>query len=201
MIRGVGVADYQWLKAEYGFRDEQLKLYTYNPQPFLADKRSAMQSYVTSEPYGIEQAAGFKPKVFLLADRGYDTYAATIETRKKLIAERPSTAQRFIEASIIGWYGYLYGDNAAANALIMKDNPDISGDGIAYAVARMKEHGIVDSGDALKLGIGAMTEARVESFFEKMVTAGVQKPSIDWRQAIDTRFVNKGLGKELHKAG
>jgi NitT/TauT family transport system substrate-binding protein len=197
-----GVASYfQWLKADYGFRDDQVKSYTFNPQPFLADKHSAMQGYVTSEPFSIEQKAGFKPKLFLLTDQGYDTYASTIETRRQLVVERPQTAQRFVEASIIGWYNYLYGDNAAANALIKKDNPELSDAGIAFAIARMKEYGIVDSGRSLDLGIGAMTEEKVEHFFNKMVRSGVQKHTTNWRQAIDTRFINKGVGQELRNAG
>ena len=197
-----GVASYfQWLKADYGFRDDQVKLYNFNPQPFLADKRSAMQGYVTSEPFSIEQKAGFKPKVFLLTDQGYDTYASTIETRKQVVIERPQTAQRFVEASITGWYNYIYGDNGAANALIKKDNPELSDASIAFAIAQMKEYGIVDSGSSLDLGIGTISESRVENFFSKMVKAGVQKPTTDWRRAIDTRFVNKGFGKELRKAG
>lgn len=197
-----GIASYfQWLKADYGFRDEQVKLYTFNPQPFLADTRSAMQGYVTSEPYSIEQMAGFKPKVFLLTDQGYDTYASTIETRRQLIVERPQTAQRFVDASIIGWYNYIYGDNEAGNALMKKDNPELSDSGIAFAIARLKEYGIVDSGRALDFGIGAITAEKVENFFNKMVKAGVQKPTTSWRQAIDTRFVNKGIGKELRRAG
>jgi NitT/TauT family transport system substrate-binding protein len=197
-----GVASYfQWLKADYGFRDDQVRPYTFNPQPFLADKHSAMQGYVTSEPFSIEQKAGFKPKLFLLTDQGYDTYASTIETRRQLVVERPQTAQRFVEASIIGWYNYLYGDNAAANALIKKDNPELSDAGIVFAIARMKEYGIVDSGRSLDLGIGAMTEEKVEQFFNEMVRSGVQKPTTDWRQAIDTRFVNQGVGQELRKAG
>ena len=197
-----GVASYfQWLKADYGFRDDQVRPYTFNPQPFLADKHSAMQGYVTSEPFSIEQKAGFKPKLFLLTDQGYDTYASTIETRRQLVVERPQTAQRFVEASIIGWYNYLYGDNAAANAFIKKDNPELSDAGIVFAIARMKEYGNVDSGRSLDLGIGAMTEEKVEQFFNEMVRSGVQKPTTDWRQAIDTRFVNQGVGQELRKAG
>jgi len=159
-----------------------------------------MQGYVTSEPFSIEQKAGFRPTVFLLADQGYDTYASTIETRKQLVIERPQTAQRFVEASIIGWYNYIYGDNGAGNSLIKKDNPELSDAGIAFAIARMKEYGIVDSGSSLDLGIGAISEERVENFFGKMVKAGVQKPTTDWRQAIDTSFVNRGR-KELRKPG
>jgi NitT/TauT family transport system substrate-binding protein len=200
-IAQTGVATFwRWMKAEYGFRDEQVKPYTFNSQPFLADKRSAMQGYLTSEPYAIEAVAGFAPKVFLLADAGFDPYSTTIETRRALITERPQTVHRFVEASIIGWYNYLYADNAAANALIRRENPDMGADKIAYAIAKMKEHGIVDSGDTLRLGIGAMSEERMGGFFDKMVRVGLAKASTDWRQAFDPRFVNKGLGRELRPA-
>jgi NitT/TauT family transport system substrate-binding protein len=190
-----GVASYfQWLKADYGFDEKRVRPYTFNPQPFLADKRSAMQGYITSEPFAIEKQAGFKPKLFLLADQGFDAYSTLIETRRDLVAKRPDLVQRFVDASIVGWSNYLHGDNRAANALIRKQNPEMPEDLLAYSVAAMKEHGIVDSGDAVKLGIGAMTEARIKSFFDKMVRAGVVKVSVDWRRAFTTQFVNKRVG-------
>ena len=193
-----GVASYfQWLKADYGFDERRVKPYTFNPQPFLADKRSAMQGYITSEPFAIEQRAGFKPRLFLLADQGFDAYSTLIETRRDLIAKRPDLVQRFVDASIVGWYNYLYRDNRAANALIRKHNPEMPEALLAYAVNAMKEHGIVDFGDARKLGIGAMTEARMKSFFDKMARAGVVKPALDWRRAFTTQFVNKRVGMDL----
>ena len=193
-----GAATYfQWLKADYGFDERRVRPYTFNPQPFLADKRSAMQGYITSEPFAIEKQAGFKPKLFLLADQGFDAYSTLIETRRELVAKRPGLVQRFVDASIVGWSNYLHGDNRAANALIRKQNPEMPEDLLAYSVAAMKEYGIVDSGDAAKLGIGAMTEARIKSFFDKMVRAGVIKASVDWRRAFTTQFVNKKVGIEL----
>jgi NitT/TauT family transport system substrate-binding protein len=193
-----GVASYfQWMKQEFGFREQQIKPYTFNPQPFLADKRSAMQGYVTSEPYAIETQGGFKPKIFLLADYGFDSYSTLIETRRDLVQNRAGTVQRFVNASIIGWYNYLYGNNAAANARIKRDNPEMTDERIGYSIAKMKEYGIVDSGDALKLGIGAMTDARMKSFFDKMLRAGVVKPDIDYRKSYTLQFVNKGVGLDL----
>jgi NitT/TauT family transport system substrate-binding protein len=188
---------FQWLKADYGFREEQVRPYTFNPQPFLADKRSAMQGYVTSEPYAIETQGGFKPKIFLLADYGFDAYSTLIETRREILEKQPDVARRFVEASIIGWYNYLYGDNKAANALIRKDNPEMTDALISYSVGKLKEYGMVDSGDTLKLGIGAMTDARMDSFYAKMTKAGVVKAGLDIRKAYTTQFVNKGLGLEL----
>jgi NitT/TauT family transport system substrate-binding protein len=193
-----GVASYfQWLKADYGFDERKVKPYTFNPQPFLADKRSAMQGYVTSEPYAIEKAAGFKPKVFLLADQGFDAYSTLIETRRELVDKRPDFVQRFVDASIIGWYNYLYGDNRPGNALIKRENREMTDELLAYSVAKMKEYGIVDSGDTTSLGIGAMTDARYRSFFQKMVRAGVTKASLDPTKGYTLQFVNKKVGIEL----
>jgi NitT/TauT family transport system substrate-binding protein len=193
-----GLASYfQWLKAEYGFSDAQVKPYTSNPQPFLADKRSAMQGYVTSEPFAIEREAGFKPKVFLIADHGFNGYSTLIETRRDLVERRPDLVQRFVDASIIGWYNYLYGDNRQANALIKRHNPEMTDELIAYSLAKMKEYGIVDSGDTAVLGIGAMTDARMESFHGKMLRAGVVKASIELSRAYTLRFVNKKVGLDL----
>jgi NitT/TauT family transport system substrate-binding protein len=193
-----GVATYfQWLKADYGFRDDQVKPYTFNPQPFLADKRSAMQGYVTSEPFAIEQQGKFKPKIFLLADQGFSAYSTLIETRRDMVEKKPDLVQRFVDASIVGWYNYIYGDNRAANALIKSQNPEMTDALLAYSVAKMKDYGIVDSGDAKTLGIGAMTQARMQDFFDKMVRAGVVKAALDYRKAYTLQFVNKKVGLDL----
>ena len=120
-----------------------------------------------------------------------------IETRRELVEKKPDLVQRFVDASIIGWYNYLYGDNAPANALIKRQNPEMTDELLAYSVAKMKEYGIVDSGDALTLGIGAMTDARMKDFFDKMVRAGVAKPGLDYRKSYTLQFVDKKVGLDL----
>ena len=188
---------FQWLKSEYGFSESKVKPYNFNPQPFIVNKQSAMQGYVTSEPFAIEKAAGFKPNVTLLADYGFNTYSTLIETRRELIDKKPDLVQRFVDASIIGWYNYLYGNNAAANAMIKKLNPEMTDELLSYSIAKMKEYGIVDSGESLKNGIGAMSDERIASFFDKMVRAGVVRRDIDYRQGYTLRFANKGVGLNL----
>jgi NitT/TauT family transport system substrate-binding protein len=198
LVSKEGITTYfQWLKSEYGFNESKVKPYTFNPQPFIVDKKSAMQGYVTSEPFAVEKAAGFKPDIFLLADYGFNTYSTLIETRRELVEKKPDLVQRFVDASIIGWYNYLYGDNAAANAMIKKLNPEMTDELLSYSIDKMKEYGIVDSGDSLKNGIGAMSDERMASFFDKMVRAGVVRSDIDFRQAYTLRFVNKGVGLDL----
>jgi NitT/TauT family transport system substrate-binding protein len=193
-----GMATYfQWLKSEYGFDETKVKPYTFNPQPFLADRKSAMQGYVTSEPFAVEKEANFKPTIVLLADNGFNTYSTLIETRQELVESKPDLVQRFVDASVIGWYNYIYGDNSAGNALIKKLNPDMTDELLKYSVEKMKEYGIVDSGDTLKNGIGAMTDDRMASFFDKMVKAGVVKGSIEYRSSYTLRFVNKAVGLDL----
>ncbi len=193
-----GIATYyQWLKADFGFSEARVKPYTFNPQPFLADKGSAMQGYVTSEPYAVETEGHFKPQVFLLADHGFNAYSTLIETRRDLVEQKPDLVQRFVDASVIGWYNYIYGDNKPGNDLIKKGNPEMTDALLAYSVAKMKEYGIVDSGDTATLGIGAMTDARMKSFFDKMVRAGVVKGSIDLNRAYTLAFVNKRVGIDL----
>ncbi|MGE0564864.1 MAG: ABC transporter substrate-binding protein [Pseudolabrys sp.] len=193
-----GMAGYfQWLKRDFGFDETKVKPYTFNPQPFLADKQSAMQGYVTSEPFAVEQIGKFKPKIFLLADQGFGPYSTLIETRRDLVEMNPDLVQRFVDASMIGWYNYLYGDNKAANDLIKKHNPEMTDALIVYSIAKMKDFGIVDSGDSLTLGIGAMTDARMKAFFDSMQRAGVVKAGLDYRKAYTTRFVNKKVGLNL----
>jgi len=193
------VTYFQWLKQTYGFNETKVKPYTFNAQPFLADRNSAMEGYVTSEPYAIEKKAHFKPVVFLLADHGFNSYSTLIETRRDLVEKNPDLVQRFVDASAIGWYHYLYGDPKPGNAAIKKQNPEMTDDQLAYSIAKMKEDGIVDSGDTLKLGIGAMTDARWASFYDKMVKAGVVKTGLDYKRGYTLKFVNKGVGVDLRR--
>ncbi len=188
------VSAWRWLKQSHGFHDDRLKNYAFNSGPFIADRKSIQQAYVTSEPYAIEKLAGFKPNVFLLADHGYDSYGTTIETRADLIEKNPGLVQRFVDASIIGWRHYLHGDNAAANAAIKRDNPDITDGQLAYSIAAMRDHGIVDSGDAATLGVGAITNERLDKFYASMVAAGVLPSGLDYRKGYSLRFIGKKVG-------
>lgn len=188
---------YQWMIAQYGFTEEQRKPYTFNPAPFLADKNVGMQGYLSSEPYLIEKEGGFEPDVFLIADAGYSSYATTVETMAETIEKHPEQVECFVNGSILGWYNFLYGDNTAARELIVADNPEMTNDKIDYAIGKIIDNGIVLSGDAEKLGIGVITDAKVEDFYNKMVAAGVIDAELDFTSAYTTEFVGKGLGMEL----
>jgi NitT/TauT family transport system substrate-binding protein len=189
-----------FLRAKFGFVDTQIRPYTFQLAPFLLDKTLIQQGYVTSEPYAVETQGGFKPKIFLLADAaGYKSYATLVETTTKLIETNPGLVQRFVDATIEGWYAYIYGDPAPANALIKKDNPDMTDAQIAYSIAKMKEYGIVDSGDSKTLGIGAMTNARWKAFFDAYAAVGLYPKDLDYKKAYTLQFVNKKHDLEAAK--
>ncbi|MEQ8817989.1 MAG: ABC transporter substrate-binding protein [Thalassobaculum sp.] len=193
--KGGQITFWQWLKKAYGFSDEQIRPYTFNPAPFIANKDWGQQGYVTSEPFAVERVGGFVPRVFLLADNGYASYSTTVETSWKLVDENPDLVQRFVDATALGWVNYLYGDHRAADELIKRDNPDISDDQLAYSIAKMKQYGIVDSGDTETLGINAMTDARWQSFYRFAVDAGLYRDGLPLAERGYTlRFVNKGVG-------
>jgi NitT/TauT family transport system substrate-binding protein len=187
-----------FLKAKYGYTDDQIRTYDFSIVPFLANKNAVQQGYLTSEPHLIEKADG-TPNVFLIADAGYTGYASLLAVSQKLIDEKPDLVQRFVDASIEGWYSYVYGDPTPANTLIKKDNPEENDDLLGYAVTKMKEYGIVDSGDSVEKGVGAMTDARWSSFFDMMSGEGLYPKDMDYHKAYTLRFVDKRVGMELKK--
>ncbi len=187
------IGSWVFLKSKFGYTDDQIRPYTFSVAPFLADPKAIQQGYLSSEPFTIE-AQGVKPVVLLLADAGYSSYGSLIQTSDKLVQEKSDLVQRFVDASIEGWYSYLYADPAPANELIKRDNPEMTDALLAYGIAKIKEYGIVDSGDAKTSGIGAMTEARWQDFFIAMSEAGVYPKDLDFRKAFTLKFVNKKVG-------
>jgi len=183
-----------WLRARFGFEDSQIRKYTFNLAPFLVDRDAIQQGYLSSEPYLIEKEGGFVPQVFLLSDHGYPGYAAFIMTPDRLIDEQPEMVQAFINASIEGWISYLHDDPTPGNALIKSDNPEMTDDVLAQAIDKLKSHGLVESGDALALGVGAMSDERWQAFFDVMAANGVYDPALDYRAAYTLSFVNQGHG-------
>ena len=189
------IGSWLFLKKKFGYTDDQIRPYAFSVAPFLANPQAIQQGYLSSEPFTIEQH-GVKPVVLLLADAGYSSYSSLIETSQRLVRDHPDLVQRFVNASIEGWHDYLYGDPAPANALIKRDNPEMTDALLAYGIAKIKQHGIVDSGDAKKYGIGAMTDARWRNFFETMAGAGVYPKNMDYKKAYTLQFVDKKFGNQ-----
>ena len=189
---------WKWMTASRGFNDSQFKQYNYSMQPFLADKEAVQQAYATAEPLYLAKD-GVKTDVFLLADQGWEAYANLIEARRDMVEKNPEVIQKFLDASAIGWYQYLYGgDRKGAYALIKKDNPEMTDAKLDQEVAKLQELGMIDSGDARTKGIGAMSMERLKRFNDEMVKAGVFKAGdVDVNTLATDRFVNKGVGLDL----
>jgi NitT/TauT family transport system substrate-binding protein len=180
---------WQWLKAKYGFADEQVRPYTFSLAPFLADKNVSMQGYATSEPFAARQA-GVEPVVHLLADSGYDNYSSVAITSPRMVQEKSDVVQRFVSATTKGWESYLHGDPSPGNSLIQKQNPEMGSDKLAFAIESIKKYGIVETADTRTLGIGTMSDARWKRFYDDMVAAGAQPAGLDIKRAYTLQFVN-----------
>lgn len=178
-------AFWPWLKAKYGFSDAQVRSYSGDSREFIYNPKSVQEGYLTSEPYTIQKTAGFAPKVFLLADQGYPSYAAMVLAPDSLIQKNPAAVRAFVEASAVGWKNYLHGDPRPADALILKANPEMTEDLLASARDKMRQYGLVDGSDAAKLGIGAMTDQHWADFFK----VASDKGSANYKDAFSLEFL------------
>lgn len=179
-----------WLRTTYGLSDSQARPYTFNIQPFVADKYVVQQGYLSSEPYAIEKEAKFKPTVFLLSDHGWPPYSTTIVCMEKTVREKPQAVAAFVKASMEGWKSYLKGDPSPANALIKKDNPNMTDDKIAHGIKMLNETGMVFGGDAAKLGVGVITDERMKKTYDMLVQMKLVDPAkVDLKKTYTTQFV------------
>jgi NitT/TauT family transport system substrate-binding protein len=176
-----------WMKQKYGYTEEQVRPYTFNLQPFFADKNTAQQAYLSSEPLQA-QKAGVKANFFLFARDGFPPYGTTIVATQRMVKEKPAVVQRFVRASMEGWKSYM-ADPGPANALIKKDNPNQTDEQLSYGLSKLKEQQLITGGDAAKMGIGVMTEERWRKTYDYMVSAGLLKTDVDYKQAFTMQFV------------
>ena len=194
---------YSWTESHhpfhFGFKAENRVPYTFNPGPFIADPDSGQQGYITSEPFAIEREGGFKPDIWVIADEGFNTYATLVEAMQATIDTKPEVVKCFVEGSAIGWATYLYGDPTLGNAAIQAQNPEMSIEQIEYSIKMMRDYGIVDSGDALELGIGGMKAETIQSFYDKMVASGVVAAGLDLTKVYSLDFANTGAALPVKK--
>lgn len=176
-----------WLKGQYQLDDAQARPYTFNIQPFVADENLAQQAYVSSEVFQV-QKAGVKSNFFLFSEHGYPPYGGILIARPETIAERNAAMAKFVRASMEGWVSYL-NNPAPGNTLIKKENPKMTDDLLAWGVTQIRQHHLIDGGDAATEGWGTMTEARWHKTRDFMVSANLLNAATDWKQAYTTEFV------------
>ncbi len=194
MISDTAVNTYWvWMKAAFGFTDSQIRKYSNNYGPFLADKTAIVQGYITISPL-LAERAGVKPQIYLFSENGYPSYSAIVMAPQKLIDAKPEVVQAFVDATIEGWYSYLNGDPTPALDLIKKANPDMSDEINTYVLKALKDYELPSGGDAKTMGIGAMTDARWKEIFDEMVAAKIYPASMDYTKAFTLQFVDKRHG-------
>lgn len=179
---------WQWLKATQGYSDRQIRKYTYSLAPWMVNKTSAQQGYITSEPFTAQQA-GASPTVFLLADNGFRGYAAMVGVRRKLVEKNPEAVRAFVSASQRGWYEYLYGDPQKANVRILKENREMTPALLAHARAAMISNDIVGGEGAQVPDIGAMSMERWEALLADVAALELYDPSLPLSRGISTQFL------------
>jgi NitT/TauT family transport system substrate-binding protein len=177
-----------FLAGKFGYTDSQKRPYAFNIAPFLADPQAIQQGYGTSEPYTIEKTLGKKPNVFYLADHGYLPYANTIETTRENVEKRPEMVRKFVSATIKGWESYLKNPQPAF-AAIRKMNPEMSVELMNFGFQQIKDMGLVDSGDAKTLGVGAMTHARWKAFHQSLIDGKLFSENLDIGKAYTLDFL------------
>ena len=187
-------AFWPWLRVKFGFSDKQIRKYTYNLAPFILDPNAIQEGYLTSEPFTVQQQAHFTPKIFLLSDSGYPGYANMVLVPQTWIDTNRKAVQGFVDATRDGWLHYLQ-DPAKGNALIKRQNPDMTDAILKQALDKMKEHEMLLSGDGLAFGLGSMTDGQWKLFYDTMASEGLYPKGLDYKKAYDLSFVRATLQK------
>ncbi|NVJ98335.1 MAG: ABC transporter substrate-binding protein [Alphaproteobacteria bacterium] len=177
-----------WLKARFDFKDSQIRKYTYSLAPWLANRNTVQEGYLSSEPFTASSQAGVKPKVFLFANEGYPGYSSMVMARGEFIENNPELVRQFVAASIEGWQDYIWGNPDPGNALILRDNPEMTDELIAYAITAMRDNEMLGTAAA----VGQMTDARWKRFFEEMSALGIVSSDIDYSRAYTLEFLGNG---------
>jgi len=173
-----------WLKTKFDYEDRQIRKYTYSLAPWLVNKGSVQEGYLSSEPYSAEKV-GVKPKVFLFADEGYLGYAGMVMVRGTFLKENKDIVQAFVDASLEGWKDYLWGDPSAGNTLILADNPEMTEELIAFAIHSMKARKMLGTAEDL----GTMKAKRWIEFHREMADLGLLPAGLDPRKAFTLEFL------------
>ena len=188
-IANTGYSSYwPWLKKKFGYTDEMAAPKGIGLQTFLQDPTSAAGGYLTAEPY-IAQEAKVPVNFLLFSKEGWPSYTNPIVTSQSFLARNGDVMRPFLKASMEGWKSYM-ANPKPGNDLIKQMNPKMTDGQIDFSVARMRDVNCWASGDATKLGIGAMTEERWKATRDMMVSVDLLKPDTEWKKAFTTLYID-----------
>ncbi|MDB5799201.1 MAG: putative transporter protein periplasmic substrate-binding component precursor [Rhodocyclales bacterium] len=185
---------WQFLKQKHGFSDSQLRPYTYSAAPFLNNPQAVQQGYITEDAMLLGKELPKPPVSILLADYGYQNYATTVFGMNSVLEKRKAVVAAFIDASRQGWEQCINGDYTPAMTATLVANPQHGEPLYHFKMKQMRDMGLVDSGDAKKGGLGAMSDARWKEFFTTMAAAGVYPAKLDYKSAYTLDFVSAKSG-------
>lgn len=172
-----GIPYASFLAQKYGFEGVKIVPYDGGVARFVTDSGFAQQCYVTSEPIAARQK-GVEPKVFLVAESGYDPYGVVVVARRALLDEKPGLVRGFVQATVAGWRAYL--DNPGpTNAIMAKLNPAM--DAETFAAASKAQHPLIENDETRSSHLGTMKRERWQTLANQLVEAKVieKAPPID----------------------
>jgi len=158
-----------WLRHKYGFDGVKIVPYDGGVARFVTDESFAQQCYVTSEPIAARQKNA-EPKVFLVAESGYNPYGVVVVVRRTLLEEKPALVRAFVEASAKGWRAYL-DEPGPTNASMAKLNPAM--DMATFTAGAEAQRELIETDETRRLGLGAMKRERWETLTQQLVEAKV----------------------------
>ncbi len=172
-----GVPYAAFLRKKYGFQRVKIVPYDGGVARFVADKDYAQQCFISSEPVAATRQ-GSDPKVFLIADEGYNPYATVVITRRALWNEKPDEVRAFARASREGWRAYL-DDPRPANLVMAKLNAAL--DAETWTAASAAQKPFIETDETKKGKLGMMTRERWETLGKQLVESGViaSAPPVD----------------------
>lgn len=183
-LPGIARTNYwPWLKAKYGFTDEQIRPYDGSFRAVSLDKTAASQGYLTNDAF-VFNRLGMKGHSILLADHGWVPYSSTLDTTDKILEEKAAVVRAFAKATSEGYLRYLE-NPAPAHALIKQMNPQMDDELMRQTHEIMKSAQLVAPAGVKP---GSMTDARWEQTFRLLSETGVLPAGFDYRKAYTLQF-------------
>jgi NitT/TauT family transport system substrate-binding protein len=160
-----GLAYVDYLKQKYPAAKVKVIPYDFSVVQFMADPKHSQQCFVTSEPIAAKRKGG-DPKVFLIAESGFNPYAAVVVAKGEYVRSNPARAKALVAALREGWRAYL-DDPKPANEAMGKLNQEM--DAETFALGAEAQKALIEDDVAKREGIGSMSAERWETLARQLV--------------------------------
>ena len=183
-----GVAYVKYFQKRFDLAKMKIVPYGFSIAPFLNDKDMAQQVFVTAEPIAARRQ-GADPQVFLIAESGFNPYAAVVITTGARARGEAKRVADFVAALREGWRGYL-DDPTEANARMGALNKEM--DGETFRLGAEAQRPLIEDDFARQHGLGAMSLERWTQLGEQLRELGL----IDAAAKPEQCFVDAGAPAE-----